>query len=70
MTEGSINHGRGLRFPCNEQMDEVNKLFSIWPFHYGPEPVINNKTHNWSADNFKKTSYLKEFYTRAHDKSR
>ena len=21
--------------------DKVNKLFIIWPFHYGPEPVIN-----------------------------
>ena len=25
----------------NDQTDEVNKLFLIWPFHYGPEPAIN-----------------------------
>ena len=31
----------GLRFPCNDWMDEVNKLFITWPFHYGPEPAIN-----------------------------
>ena len=30
-----------LRFPCNDRMDEVNKLFIIWPFHCGPEPAIN-----------------------------
>ena len=28
----SIHHGRGLRFPCNDRTDEVNKLFIIWPF--------------------------------------
>ena len=22
---------RGLRFPCNDQMDEVNKVLFIWP---------------------------------------
>ena len=27
----SIRKGRGLRFPCNDRMDEVNKLFIIWP---------------------------------------
>ena len=21
--------------------DKVNKLFNIWPFHYGPKPAIN-----------------------------
>ena len=30
-----------LRFPCNDRVDEVNKLLIIWPFHYGPEPGIN-----------------------------
>jgi len=25
-----------VRFPCNDRADEVNKLFIIWPFHYGP----------------------------------
>ena len=31
-----------LRFPCNDQTDEVNiKLFILWPFHYGPKPAIN-----------------------------
>ena len=37
----SIHQGRGLRFPCNDRMDEVNKLFILWPFHYGSEPAIN-----------------------------
>ena len=26
---------------CNDQTDEINKLFIIWPFHYGPKPAIN-----------------------------
>ena len=29
----SIHQGRGLRFPCNDRTDEVNKLFIIWPFY-------------------------------------
>ena len=30
-----------LRFPCNDQTDEVNiKLFILWPFHDGPKPAI------------------------------
>ena len=37
----SINQGLSLRFPCNDQMDKVNKLFIKWPFYYGPEPAIN-----------------------------
>ena len=37
----SIHQGRGLRFPCIDRMDKVNKLFIIWPFHYGPEVLIN-----------------------------
>ena len=42
-------------FPVYDRMDEINKLFIIWPFHYGPEPAINIiKINNWSADNFKK----------------
>ena len=45
-TEATSSVHQGLRsersrFLCNDQMDEVNKLFIIWPFHYGPEPVIN-----------------------------
>ena len=36
-----LYQGRGLTFPCNDRMDEVNKLYIIWPFHYGPEPAIN-----------------------------
>ena len=31
-TEASIHQGQGLRVPCNDRMDEVNKLFIIWPF--------------------------------------
>ena len=26
---------------CNDQTDEINKLFIIWPFHYGSRPAIN-----------------------------
>ena len=36
-----INQEWGLRFPCNDRTDEVNRLIIIWPFHYGPEPMIN-----------------------------
>ena len=35
------DQGPGLRFPCNDWTVEFNKLFIIWPFHYGPEPEIN-----------------------------
>ena len=28
----SIHQGLGLRFPCNDRADEVNKLFIVWPF--------------------------------------
>ena len=28
----SIHQGQGLRFPCNDRTDEVNKSFIIWPF--------------------------------------
>ena len=27
-------------FPVNDQTVKINKLFIIWPFHYGLEPVI------------------------------
>ena len=37
----SMHQGRGLRFPCNDRADEVNKLFILRPFYYGPEPAIN-----------------------------
>ena len=30
----SMPQGRGLRFPCNDRADEVNKLFIIWPFQH------------------------------------
>lgn len=26
---------------CNDRTDEINKLFIIWPFHYGLKPAIN-----------------------------
>ena len=32
---------RSERFSCKDRTDEVNKLFIKWPFHYGPEPAIN-----------------------------
>ena len=34
---------RPRRFPCNYRKDEVNKLFIIWPFNYGPNNNNNNK---------------------------
>ena len=37
----SIHQSQGLLFPCNDQTNKVNKLFSIWPFHYGLESAIN-----------------------------
>ena len=37
---------RSERFPCKDRTDEVNKLSIRWPFHYGPEPAINeNRKH-------------------------
>ena len=38
----AIHLGQGLRFPCNDCINKVNKSFFIWPFHYGPEPAISN----------------------------
>ena len=29
--DSTLRYGRGLRFPCNDRTDEVNKLFIIWP---------------------------------------
>ena len=36
-----IYQGRGLRFPCNDRMDKVNKLFIIWPFQGNEYVVVN-----------------------------
>ena len=30
----SMHQDRGLRFPCNDRTDEVNKLFIIWHIYY------------------------------------
>ena len=49
-----MHQDQGLRFPCNGRTDKVNKLFIMWPFHYGPVPGINIKSNNWSVDNLKK----------------
>ena len=38
----------------------------IWPFHFGPEPAINN-LNNWSPDNLKKTRHVNESYTWDHN---
>ena len=35
------NYSMSARWICNDRTDEVNELFIIWPFHYGPEPAIN-----------------------------
>ena len=47
----SVHQGRGLRFRCSDWSDKVNKLFFLWPFHYG---LRSNETINLSAENFKK----------------
>ena len=47
LTENEVIQGRGLRFPCNDRIDEVNK-FSIMAFSLLTEPAII-KTNNWSA---------------------
>ena len=47
-------------FPCNDRMDELNKIFIIRPFHYGPEPAIK-------LDNLKKTRHFGELYTWPRD---
>ena len=49
----SIHQGLSLRFPCNDQMDKVNKLFIKWPF-FMDLSLQSIKTNNWPADNFKK----------------
>lgn len=36
----SVQRDRGLRFPCNDQTDEVNKLFIIWLFKLKKTEVI------------------------------
>ena len=59
------DQGPGLRFPCHDLTDKVNKLFIMWLFHYGPEPAINN----WSQAQqlvsrlLEKTCHLNELYT-------
>ena len=50
----------GQTFPCNDRMDELNKIFIIRPFHYGPEPAIK-------LDNLKKTRHFGELYTWPRD---
>ena len=37
----SIHQGRGLRFPCNNRTEEINKLIIKWLFHCGLETTIN-----------------------------
>ena len=42
LTECMTHQDRGLRFPYNEQIDEVELLSIILgPFHYRLEPAIN-----------------------------
>ncbi len=41
----SIHQGRGLRFPCNDRTDEVNKLFIIRPLStIQKKSIIKGKT--------------------------
>ena len=47
-----------MKFPSNDSVDKVNKLFIMWPLHYGPEPASIIKTNDWLVDNFKETSHL------------
>ena len=37
----SVHQGPSLRFPCIDRKGEVNKLFTMWLFHYGTEHAIN-----------------------------
>ena len=47
---------RSERFPCKQRTDEVNNLSIKWPFHYGPEPAINENQQLVSGN----TSPLKQ----------
>lgn len=38
--------GLGLSFPCNDQTDEVNKLFIVWPFSARVLPPVDNETRS------------------------
>ena len=38
--------GLGLSFPCNDQTDEVNKLFIVLPFFSAVFPPLDNKTRS------------------------
>ena len=54
---------RGLRFPCNYWTDEVNKLLILCGLFIMDLSLWSVKTHNRSADNFKKICHLNELYT-------
>ena len=51
--QGNIrqHQGQGLRFPCNDQTDEVNKYCGLFIMDLS----LQSTTNNWSVDNFKKT---------------
>jgi len=57
---------RGLRFPCNDRTDEVNKfLYGLFIMNLSLWSV---KTNNCPANNFKKHKFhLNELYTLARD---
>ena len=48
----SIHQGRGLRFPCNDRTDEVDKLSYVLSIL--DLSLRSIKTNKWSADNFNK----------------
>ena len=51
--QGNIrqHQGQGLRFPCNDQTDEVNKYCGLFIMDLSLQSI---KTNNWSVDNLKK----------------
>ena len=48
----SIHQGRGLRFPCNDRTDEVDKLSYVLSIM--DLSLRSIKTNRWAADNFNK----------------
>ena len=44
----STHQGQGLRLPCKNWTDKVNKLFIVWHFHCRPESAIN-ELYTWAC---------------------
>ena len=50
-----VDRAIGLRFPCNDRTDKVNKLFIIYGLFIMDPSLRSIKTNIWPANNFKKT---------------